>query len=96
MPRKNLRLKSLNLKTIIKSDSDEEELELAFATVGIFRYWRSEIKPALCVIGGGICKLGVLESEYNRYNFEELSISDVVDRVLDARIKDDKDGGVVA
>ena len=93
---RRLNLKSLKLRTIIKTDKDEEELELAFATVGIFRYWRSEIKPALCIIGGGVCKLGVLQSEYDRYSFDELGVREVVDRVLEARVADDELEGVNA
>ena len=84
----NRNIKSLKLKTIINTERDEQELELAFSEVGIFRLWRSEIKPTYCVISSGLCKLGVMKYEYDRYNYEEASVQETIDRILDAKIKD--------
>jgi len=75
--------KQITAKLIINNDSEEQELLFAFKEFGIFRLWQATNKPAYCIISNGFCKLGVLKSEYDRWEVEELSVKQLVDLMIE-------------
>lgn len=84
----NKQIKALQLKTILNSVEDEDELRLAVSMATVMEAWRSEGHPSLCIIANGYCKFGVTDREFDSFGYPLVSVDKCVDKILDAVIID--------